>query len=241
MYAVAGSGLQSIRGRTSRREDRHTGKSSPNGLGVLFRTVVSTASLTFGLMLAGCSTTAPKPPEPAPAPVALQEFMEQAAKAHSEGARERARETYRTASKAYPSSKEPWLKLAENYFEATDYGNAILASQEVLLRDANDNVATSVLAVSGLRVSASALQTLRVQNRVAGDARSEAQTMAQTLRDVLGEAVLVPRPLVAAPAPAAPAKQRARARAPVAPASKAAAPAAAASSPSSRSPFEKLK
>ena len=64
-----------------------------------------------------------------------------------------------------PTSKEPWLKLAEDYFEANNYGQAILASQEVLQRDPADSVATSVLAVSGLRVSASALSLLRQQQR----------------------------------------------------------------------------
>ena len=193
-------------------------------------------------MLTGCSTINPKPPEPAPATVSLQEYMQQASKARSEGARDKARETYRSAAKAYPASKEPWLKLAEDYFEATDYGNAILASEEVLLRDASDNIAVSVLAVSGLRVSASALQTLRAQNRVAGDARTEAQMMAQTLRDVLGETVLVPRPATSAasvPAPAVASKPRVRV--PVASAPRPVSSAASAAAPAPGSPFDKLK
>lgn len=193
-------------------------------------------------MLSGCSTINPKPPEPAPATVSLQEYMQQASKARSEGARDKARETYRSAAKAYPASKEPWLKLAEDYFEATDYGNAILASEEVLLRDASDNIAASVLAVSGLRVSASALQTLRAQNRVAGDARTEAQMMAQTLRDVLGETVLVPRPATSAasvPAPAVASKPRVRV--PVASAPRPVSSAASAAAPAPGSPFDKLK
>ena len=155
---------------------------------------MATALLAASVALAACTTTLNKPPEPAPATTSLQEYMLQGSKAHTEGAREKARETYQSAARAYPSSKEPWLKLSEDFFEAADYGNAILAGQEVLLRDPGDNVAASVLAVSGLRISTSALQTLRTQNRIAGDTRSEAQTMAQTLRDVLGESVLVPIP-----------------------------------------------
>ena len=214
------------------------------GVRVKWRLLAACAALTVGVVLGACSTTKPKPPEPAPATVSLQEYMQQASKAQSEGARDKARETYRSAAKAYPASKEPWLKLAEDYFEATDYGNAILAGEEVLLRDASDNIAASVLAVSGLRVSASALQTLRAQNRIAGDARAEAQTMAQTLRDVLGESVLVPRPPVmaaSAPAPVVVVAPKPRVRVPGASAQKAIAPATAVPAPVPGSPFDKLK
>jgi len=136
--------------------------------------------------------------------------MQEAGQAAAEGSKERAREVYRTAAKTYPTSKDPWLKLAEDYFEANNYGQAILASQEVLQRDPADSVATSVLAVSGLRVSASALSLLRQQQRTLnGGTRSEAEDLAKVLRELLGEPVLVPRaaPTVAKPAPAAPAKR----------------------------------
>ena len=202
--------------------------------------VVSAASMAVSvavlLAVGGCAITPAKGPEPAPAIVSLQEYLQQGTKAAADGGRERARDTYRAAAKAYPASKEPWLKLAEDYFEAADYGNAILAAQEVMLRDANDNVAASILAVSGLRVSASALQSIRSQNRIAGDTRTEAETMARTLRDVLGESVLVPRP-AAAPAPA-PASRTARPR--PRPATAVAKPAAAPATPRSN-PFELLK
>jgi tetratricopeptide (TPR) repeat protein len=151
-------------------------------------------ALAAAVMVAGCSSPPTKAPEQAPANVSLQEYSQQAAKATADGSREKARDIYRAAAKAYPASQQPWLKLAEDYFEAADYGNAVLAAQEVLLRDSTDSVAASILAVSGLRVSAAALQTLRSQNRIAGGTRSEAQTMARTLREVLGETVLVPQP-----------------------------------------------
>jgi tetratricopeptide (TPR) repeat protein len=154
--------------------------------------------------LGACATGPVKGPEPAPAVASLQEYMQQASKSVAEGSREKARDTYRSAAKAYPASKEPWIKLSEDYFEASDYGNAILAGQEVLLRDSSDAVAASVLAVSGLRVSTSALQTLRTQNRIAGGTRSEAESMTRTLREVLGENVLVPRPESTAVAPPKP-------------------------------------
>ena len=186
------------------------------------------------MLLGACSTTDVKPPEAAPAVQSLPEYMRQGSAALSGGSHEKARVVYREAAKAYPAAKEPWQRLAEDYFDARDYGNAILAAQEVILRDASDSVATSVLAVSGLRVSASALQSLRSQNGIAAGTRSEAETMAKTLREVLGESVLVPRPVAGASAPATASTAKARAH-PVArkPAAQTAAPA--------ENPFDKLK
>jgi Flp pilus assembly protein TadD len=152
--------------------------------------VVATA-----VFVAGCTTT---PPVAAPAVQPLAEYMQQAGQAVTEGNKERARELYRTAAKTYPTHKEPWLKLAEDYFEAGNYGQAILAAQEVLQRDPADSLASSVLAVSGLRVSASALATLRQQQQTLnGGTRTEAESLAVVLRDALGEPVLVPRPATA--------------------------------------------
>lgn len=119
--------------------------------------------------------------------------MQRASQASADGSKDRARELYAAAAKTYPTSKEPWLKLAQDYFEVKNYGQAILAAQEVLQRDPADNVATSILAVSGLRVSAAGLSGLREQQRrINGDARTEAEDIVRVLRDLLGEPVLVP-------------------------------------------------
>lgn len=156
------------------------------------------SALAVGLLV-GCSTIAPTP---APAEEPLPQIMQDAGKAAAEGNKERARELYRTAAKTHPTSKEPWLKLAEDYFNAGNYGQAILSAQEVLQRDPADAMGSGVLAVSGLRVSASALATLRQQKGSLTDGtRTEAERLAQALRDVLGEPVLVPPPQSAAPLP----------------------------------------
>ncbi len=188
-----------------------------------FKLAASAAAL---LLVAACTTT---PPVAAPAVQPLAEYMQQAGQAVTEGNKERARELYRTAAKTYPTNKEPWLKLAEDYFEAANYGQAILAAQEVLQRDPADSLASSVLAVSGLRVSASALNTLRQQRQTLNSGtRTEAESLAVALRDALGEPVLVPRPAAAQPAPAVVAtKPKPVAR----PAAAASAPAAAAATP----------
>lgn len=135
--------------------------------------------------------------------------MQEAGQAAGEGSKQRSRELYYTAAKTYPASKEPWLKLAEDYFEASNYGQAILAAQEVIQRDPDDSLATGVLAVSGLRVSAAALSTLRKQQTTLnGGTRTEAESLARVLRELLGEPVLVPRPAAAASAPALMAKPK---------------------------------
>ena len=159
------------------------------------------------LVLSGCATTPPPVAAvAAPAVQSLAQVMQEAGKAASEGSKQRSRELYLAAAKSYPASKEPWLKLAEDYFEASNYGQAILAAQEVIQRDPDDSLATGVLAVSGLRVSATALSTLRKQQTVLnGGTRTEAESLARLLRDLLGEPVLVPRPAaVSTSSPVAP-------------------------------------
>ena len=154
------------------------------------------AGLLLTAVLTGCATAPPAPPAPAPAPPlpTLSELMQVAEAAGQAGAKEKARQALRDAAKSYPTSKEPWGKLAEDYFEATDYGNAILAAQEVTQRDPQDRTAHSILAVAGLRVSSSALAALRTQQSgLPNDTRAEAQNLTRALRETLGEQVLVPR------------------------------------------------
>jgi tetratricopeptide (TPR) repeat protein len=208
------------------------------------------ALLAAVVIFAGCASKPAKAPAAAPAPAvqSLQQYLQDAARAASEGNnKERARELYRTAARQYPAAKEPWTKLAEDYFESANYGQAILAAQEVIQRDPQDSVATSVLAVSGLRVSAAALKSMHDQNsKLSGGTRSEAQALAKTLREALGETELVPQaaaPATADPVARAPAARPA-AKAPVrrtaAPVSAPAAPAAAAPD-AGDDPFKILK
>ncbi len=157
-----------------------------------------TVSLAAAAALVGGCATAPLPP-PMPAPVpqvqSLAEMMGIAQRARDERMTNKERETYRVAARHYPTAKEPWSRLSESYFEASDYGNAILAAQEVLQRDAEDLVAASVLAVSGLRVSTQALSALRnPRGSLSVSTRKQAEELATKLRELLGETVLVPQP-----------------------------------------------
>jgi hypothetical protein len=131
--------------------------------------------------------------------------MQQAQSAQSSGQRERARQAWRSAAKAYPTQKSPWQSLAQDYFDAADYGNAILSAQEVLQRDSADVLAHSVLAVSGLRLSTVSMVALRDQGSYAVGSRDEALGLTRAMREALGEAAAAPARAEASPRAATPA------------------------------------
>lgn len=217
-----------------------------------FWRILSAAILTFSLSaLTGCAGVPIGEGEPVPAVEALTELMTRAEGfAAVPGGREQARDAYRQAAKAYPTSKLPWSKLGESYFEAKDYGNAILAAQEVLEREPTDRAALGVLAVSGLRVSSHALFNLRSEGASAnGSIRTEAEALAATLRGVLGESVLFPQQAQVvkpseAPVPAKPTRRVRRAAVRAASSDSPAAGVAAVpalSRSASASPFDRLR
>lgn len=93
---------------------------------------------------------------------------------------------------ANPGRKEPWIRIAKIHFDATDYAEAIVAADEALKIDNSDRTAKSIRAVSGLRVAAQSLADLRNDAELKGNARADAAGLAMTMRDILGEDVLVP-------------------------------------------------
>ena len=105
------------------------------------------------------------------------------------------------AARADPASKQPWLRKAQIALDASDYGLAIQSSQEVNQRDSTDVTAKSITTVAGLRAASQALRALRQDNAVSGSTRGEAEALARTIREALGEEVLVPRPNAVADAP----------------------------------------
>ncbi len=96
------------------------------------------------------------------------------------------------AASMHPGRKEPWVNMAKLYFGNAQYGEAIVASEEVLQRDPADSTAKSVRAVSGLRVATESLWDLRDDTETTGSARDDAKNLAKVLREILGEEVLVP-------------------------------------------------
>ncbi len=153
-------------------------------------------SMAAGLVcvMAGCAT-APRggASQAEPVTVAGQAVPDRIAstilaadKAHKEGHTDRAIDLLDDAARLEPTSKMPWLRRAQIQFEVRQYGQAIQSAQEALQRDPADLTAKSILAVSGLRVSAEALDQLRKVNEGNGSARAEAESVARLIREALG-------------------------------------------------------
>ncbi|WP_269791107.1 tetratricopeptide repeat protein [Stenotrophomonas sp. Iso1] len=116
---------------------------------------------------------------------------------------------FEDAAKSDPTRKEPWVRIAQLQFDQGNYARAIVAAEEVLQRDPDDLVADGVITVAGFRVANQSLQRLQGRGALASEtARKEAQTLADTLRSTMGDAVLA----VEKPKPRARAGTRAGAR-----------------------------
>ncbi|MET0323282.1 MAG: hypothetical protein ABW069_21390 [Duganella sp.] len=154
------------------------------------------------MALSACSTAPVAPAEPLPKP-SIADLMGKAAAVDTAGQKEAAMTLWKEAATAYPAVKDPWTRMAQTKYEAGQYGEAIVNAQEILIRDPNDQLANSIIAISGLRLSTRALADLSRQNNLSGSLRSESQDLAKLLRESLGEQVLVPpvREKAAAPAP----------------------------------------
>jgi tetratricopeptide (TPR) repeat protein len=96
------------------------------------------------------------------------------------------------AGATWPADKSPWVRMAQMRFDSNNYGEAIVNALEALHRDPDDTVASSVIAVSGLRLSSKALADLTRKNNLSGTVRTEAQDLARLLRTSLNEEKLVP-------------------------------------------------
>jgi len=193
---------------------------------------LAACAIASGFIFLGACAGTPKPENTSAA--TYVELMASAEEAHRKGGVVEAMGFYEKAAKADPAKKQPWARIAQAQFDARNYGSAITAAQEVLQRDTTDVTAKSIMAVSGLRVSANALEQLRAANALGGSTREEAQTLARIMRDALGESILpqpVVQPVVDKPAVRAPVRRAA----PVAPS------APASSAEPKRNPFDALK
>lgn len=166
------------------------------------RAATMSAVLSLVALLAACAT-GPRSAANADEPVTVAGHLvpdriagniAAADEAQKAGKQDLALQALDSAAKKDPESKLPWLKRAQIHFEARQYGPAISAAQEVLQRDDTDLTAKSILAVSGLRVSAEALEQLRKANEVNGSTRTEAESVARLIREALGEPILVEAP-----------------------------------------------
>jgi len=160
---------------------------------MVVRTVPFLLSMMAAVVLAGCGAMSGK--SGVTDKQALQERVDErmaaADKALKQGQTDQALAQLDGAIQVDPAAKQPWLKKAQIHFEARQYGQAITEAQEVLQRDVRDLTAQSILAVSGLRVSAQALEQLRKVNEVNGSTRSEAESVARLIHEALGEPILL--------------------------------------------------
>lgn len=146
-----------------------------------------TVAAALAAALSACGTT-PTAPDSSRLPALLAEANKAAASGNKEGAIN----LWKQVAVTYPTEKAPWSHIAQTRYEAGQYGDAIQAALEVLVRDPNDKLANSIIAISGLRLSTRALGDLSRQNNLSGSLKTESQDLAKLLRESLGETVLVP-------------------------------------------------
>lgn len=172
-------------------------------LGVRARAVVLVLAVS---LLAACQDVRETPPEPD-----FSVLMDEAAMLASAGDVEAALAVLDEAARADPTSKAPWMRKTQMHFQAEHYGAAVVSAQEVLARDPDDHVADSYLVVSSLRIAIGTLARMQGPDGLTGAARAEAERLAASMRQTLGEDILVPQ-AAQAPQPARPARRAAPAR-----------------------------
>lgn len=123
--------------------------------------------------------------------VAMNSAIAKADIAYKSNQSDKATALLKEAASAYPQDKMPWLRMAQAQFDSGNYSEAIINAQEVLIREPKDQVAKSIVVVSGLRLATKALGDLRSQNEISGTLRTEAEDLAKILRENLGETALV--------------------------------------------------
>ncbi|WP_411832389.1 tetratricopeptide repeat protein [Pseudoxanthomonas mexicana] len=122
-------------------------------------------------------------------------LMEQADAAVGNGRVDEALQLLESAGKADPVRKDAWLRAARLQFEAGNYARAIVAAEEALQRDPGDQSADGIITVAGFRIASSSLQRLKANGALVSDsARKEAEVLAATLKDTLGDDILAPPP-----------------------------------------------
>lgn len=140
-------------------------------------------------MLGACATTQ------VPAPPGYAGLMSRAEAAVSNGQFEQALGLLADAGRADPTRKEPWVRTAQLRFDFRHYAHAIVAAEEVLQRDPDDLVADGILTVSGFRIATGSLERLQERGAlVSTAARQEAELLASTLRETMGEGLFADEP-----------------------------------------------
>lgn len=143
-------------------------------------------------MLVTACTSVPQPMSEAQYLLRLEQSAAVLEQPGSGARKDEAVSMLRDLAVSYPSGKEAWVRLARLHFDLADYGNAIVAADEVLRRDPQERLALSIRAVAGLRVATASLASLRGDAALQASAREDASSLVKALRETLGEDVLVP-------------------------------------------------
>jgi len=142
-------------------------------------------------ILSACASSGPVAPAAKPAATTMAATMAAVDAAVLAGQNDKAYAILKQAGSTFPTDKTPWVRMAQMRFDSTNYGEAIVNALEALVRDPDDTLANSIVAVSGLRVTSKALADLSHKNNLSGNVRTEAQELAKLLRTSLNEDVLV--------------------------------------------------
>ncbi|WP_341675234.1 hypothetical protein [Niveibacterium sp. SC-1] len=122
----------------------------------------------------------------------MEKLLESADQTLASGDRDTAVKQYTQAASANPTSAKPWVKIAQTEFEANNYPATIQAADEAMKRDTTSKEAKALAVVASLRVAVQALADMRKDVQLRGSTRSEAEQLAKSLRETLGQDVLVP-------------------------------------------------
>jgi len=149
------------------------------------------AIIAGAAILSACGTTPPAAPAAKPVATTMAATMATVDAAVLAGQNDKAYAILKQAGSTFPTDKTPWVRMAQMRFDSANYGEAIVNAHEALVRDPDDTLANSIVAVSGLRVTSKALADLSHKNNLSGNVRTEAQELAKLLRTSLNEDVLV--------------------------------------------------
>lgn len=91
-----------------------------------------------------------------------------------------------------PAASGAWVKMAQAKFEANDYPGAIEAANRAVELKASGSEAKSILFVASMRLAMQTLSQIRSESQLSGSTRTEAETLVESLRQTLGQPVLLP-------------------------------------------------
>jgi hypothetical protein len=134
------------------------------------------ASVVTAAMLGGCATQAPLAKTSKPAP-SLAEVLAESDRALAANQGERATSLLKGAAAAFPTDKQPWLRLASAALASKQHGAALAHALEALQRDPADRQAHNIVSVSSLNLAAHSLGALGDKSTWS----SEAQDMGRQL------------------------------------------------------------